>query len=258
MYRIESDLGVLRAAYLAEIGPDTARWLDDDDSDMTINAYDRSPRPGVFLFEEGVDYGGADNPWQVYNIWQLQAIDGVVPSDVPAESRAAASVLYGANPNARLTAAYRLEVDIDATPTRDWDGSFAPIGDAADAFRGAFDGGGNAVRGLHIDRADESHVGLFAALNATVVNLGLDDARIAGGNNVGAIAGAISMDGDLQRVWARGRVAGGATVGGLVGNVDDGDISSSWFAGQVAGDDFGRRFGGKHRVEQFDGQLGGG
>ena len=238
VYRIESDLVALRAAYLAEIGPDTARWLDDDDSDMTINAYDRSPRPGVFLFEEGVAYGGADNPWPVYNIWQLQAIDGVVPSDVPAESRAAASVLYGANPNARLTAAYRLEVDIDATPTRDWSGGFAPIGDAADAFRGAFDGGGNAVRDLRIDRADENHVGLFAALNAEVIDLGLDDARITGGNNVGAIAGAISTSGDLQEVWARGRVAGGATVGGLAGNVDDGDISSSWFAGQVAGDDF--------------------
>ena len=238
VYRIESDLVALRAAYLAEIGPDTARWLDDDDSDMTINAYDRSPRPGVFLFEEGVAYGDADNPWPVYNIWQLQAIDGVVPSDVPAESRAAASVLYGANPNARLTAAYRLEVDIDATPTRDWDGGFAPIGDAADAFRGAFDGGGNVVRDLRIDRADENHVGLFAALNAEVIDLGLDDARITGGNNVGAVAGAISTSGDLQEVWARGRVAGGATVGGLAGNVDGGDISSSWFAGQVAGDDF--------------------
>ena len=190
------------------------------------------------LFEEGVAYGGADNPWPVYNIWQLQAIDGVVPSDVPAESRAAASVLYGENPNARLTAAYRLEVDIDATPTRDWDGSFAPIGDAADAFRGAFDGGGNVVRDLRIDRADENHVGLFAALNAEVIDLGLDDARITGGNNVGAVAGAISTSGDLQEVWARGRVAGGATVGGLAGNIDGGDISSSWFAGQVAGNDF--------------------
>ena len=240
VYRIESDLEALRAAYLAEIGPDTARWLDDDDSDMTINAYDRSPRPGVFLFEEGVDYGDADNPWPVYNIWQLQAIDGVVPSDVPAESRAAASVLYDADPNVRLTAAYRLEVDIDATPTRAWDEErgFDPIGDAADAFRGAFDGGGNVVRDLRIDRADENHVGLFAALNAEVIDLGLDDARITGGNNVGAIAGAISTSGDLQEVWARGRVAGGATVGGLAGNVDGGDISSSWFAGQVAGDDF--------------------
>ena len=151
---------------------------------------------------------------------------------------AAASVLYGENPNARLTAAYRLEVDIDATPTRDWDGGFAPIGDAADAFRGAFDGGGNVVRDLRIDRADENHVGLFAALNAEVIDLGLDDARITGGNNVGAVAGAISTSGDLQEVWARGRVAGGATVGGLAGNVDGGDISSSWFAGQVAGDDF--------------------
>ena len=237
-YPLTTGEDALRAAFLAALESDTARWLDDDDNDNTINAYDHSPRPGVVLFDEEIDYGGADNPRPVYNIWQLQAIDGVAPDDVPAGMRAVAQNFYGANSTARLTAFYEMQVDIDATPTRDWDGGlgFAPIGDAADAFRGVFDGGGNVVRGLRIDRADDN-IGLFAALNATVVNVGLDDARITGGNNVGAIVGSISVDGDLQRVWARGRVQGGDNVGGLAGRLDSAGLSSSWFVGQVEGDD---------------------
>ena len=237
-YPLTTGEDALRAAFLEALESDTARWLEDEDGDLTINAYDHSPRPGVVLFDEEIDYGGADNPWSVYNIWQLQAIDGVVPDDVPADMRAAAQSFYGADSTARLTAFYEMQVDIDATPTRAWDGGlgFAPIGDAADAFRGVFDGGGNVVRGLRIDRADDN-IGLFAALNATVVSVGLDDARIVGENNVGAIVGSISIDGDLQGVWARGRVQGGDNVGGLAGRLDSADLSSSWFAGQVDGDD---------------------
>ena len=251
VYRIESDLDVLRAAYLAAIGPDTARWLEDDDGDDTINAYDDSPRRGIFLFDEEVTYGGADNPWPVYNIWQLQAIDGVVPAeattgllpDAASASQAAGQTLYGADSNARLGASYRLEVDIDATPTRNWDGGsgFDPIAafGTGNRFVGVFDGGGNVVRGLHIDRAGQNNIGLFAAVDdgaARVVNLGLDDARITGGNRVGAIAGSIDSSSEVRAVWARGRVQGGVTVGGLVGDAISGNLMESWFAGQVEGD----------------------
>ena len=251
VYRIESDLDALRAAYLAAIGPDTARWLEDDDGDDTINAYDDSPRRGIFLFDEEVTYGGADNPWPVYNVWQLQAIDGVVPaeattgllSDAASASQAAGQILYGADSNARLNAAYRMEVDIDATPTRNWDGGsgFDPIAafGTGNRFAGVFDGGGNVVRGLHIDRAGQNNIGLFAAVDdgaARVVNLGLDDARITGGNRVGAIAGSIDSSSEVRAVWARGRVRGGVTVGGLVGDAISGNLMESWFAGQVEGD----------------------
>ena len=246
-YPLTTGEDALRAAFLAALESDTARWLDDDDGDLTINAYDHSPRPGVTLFGEGVAYGDASNPWPIYNIWQLQAIDGIVPAEVTAglspdaasASHAAGQTLYGADSTERLAGFYKMQVDIDATPTRAWDGGrgFAPIGDAVDAFRGAFDGGGNVVRGLRIDRANESNVGLFTALNATIANVGLDDARITGGSNVGAIVGSISIDGDLQTVWVRGRVQGGENVGGLAGRLDSAGLSSSWFAGQVEGDD---------------------
>ena len=128
VYRIESDLDALRAAYLAAIGPDTARWLEDDDGDDTINAYDDSPRRGIFLFDEEVTYGGADNPWPIYNIWQLQAIDGVVRSKRRRgcrPRRRALRMRRGKLFTARIrmrgwSASYRMAVDIDATPTRNW------------------------------------------------------------------------------------------------------------------------------------------
>ena len=37
-------------------------------------------------------------------------------------------------------------------------------------------------------------------------------------------------------MWARGRVRGGVTVGGLVGDAISGNLMESWFAGQVEGD----------------------
>ena len=130
--------------------------------------------------------------------------------------------------------------NIDATPTRAWDGArgFDPISILANRFRGVFDGGGNVVRGLHIDRANLNNIGLFAGVSGAgdgVVNLGLDDARIRGKDNVGAIAGILSQNSGVRAVWARGRVQGRDAVGGLIGASSDGNLSVSWFAGQVAG-----------------------
>ena len=142
-----------RAHYIANTDW-TAEALLDDDGDMTINAYDWTPRGEASDFDlrvvGGVTMDGSENrPYPVYNIWQLQAIDGVVPaeataalsSDVASASHAAGQTLYGADPTARLAASYRLEFDIDATPTRDWNSGsgFDPIGGS---FSGVFDGGG--------------------------------------------------------------------------------------------------------------------
>ena len=224
--------------------------LRDDDGDMTINAYDWTPRGEASDFDlrvvGGVTMDGSENrPYPVYNIWQLQAIDGVVPDDVTeAASQAAGQTLYGADPTARLTAAYRLEFDIDATPTRKWKDSsgvntvgFDPIGGS---FSGVFDGGGNVVRGLRIDRAGEDNVGLFAEISSSggrVQDVGLENARVNGVNSVGAIAGSLGDGGELRSVWVHGRVTGGSQVGGLAGSNVNSTITSSWFAGQVRGND---------------------
>ena len=225
--------------------------LRDDDGDKTINAYDWTPRGEASDFDLRVDDdgvtsdGSTGHPYPVYNIWQLQAIDGVVPaeataalsSDVASASHAAGQTLYGADPTARLAASYRLEFDIDATPTRDWNSGsgFDPIGGS---FSGVFDGGGNVVRGLRINSAD-STVGLFAEISSSggrVQDVGLENARVNGVNSVGAIAGSLGDGGELRSVWVHGRVTGDSQVGGLAGSNVNSAITSSWFAGQVMGD----------------------
>ena len=222
----------------------------DWDGDGIANVYDWTPIPGVNLTSHLIGAGGAaENPWPIYNIWQLQAIDGVVPADATmglssqaaSASQTAGENLYGADSNARLGANYLLALDIDATPTRNWDdgSGFDPIGafSVGNRFGGLFDGGGNIVRGLHIDRAS-NNIGLFAAVAGGaewVVNLGLDDARITGGNSVGAIAGVVVQTSEARAVWARGRVRGGDNVGGLIGASSGGILSEGWFAGRVEG-----------------------
>ena len=231
-----------RAHYIANTDW-TAEALLDDDGDMTINAYDWTPLGEASNFDlrvvGGVTMDGSENrPYPVYNIWQLQAIDGVVPDDVTeAASQAAGQTLYGADSTARLAASYRLEFDIDATPTRDWNSGsgFDPIGGA---FSGVFDGGGNVVRGLRINSAD-STVGLFAEISSSggrVQDVGLENARVNGVNSVGAIAGSLGDGGELRSVWVHGRVTGESQVGGLAGSNVNSTIDSSWFAGQVTGD----------------------
>ena len=250
-----------RAVFLAEIASGERRWLggdsDDWDRDGVLNPYDWTPASVAIL---GVDIGvnltlggangTAGSPWPIYNIWQLQAIDGksVSIDGVMAggDGNADEITLFGDSDSERLNENYRLAVDIDATPTRDWDGGrgFDPIGASlTHSFVGVFDGDGRVVRGLRINRPSEDFVGLFASAtgdnltSARVIDLGLDDARIAGGDNVGAIAGSWADRSDLLSVWARGRVTGKEAVGGLVGgNVRGSGVYSSWFAGQVAGD----------------------
>ena len=88
----------------------------DWDGDGIDNPYDWTPLPGVDLLGGLTDPGSSANPWPIYNVWQLQAIDGVSVSQAGAMTGGLA--LFG-DEAARLGANYRLALDIDATPTRE-------------------------------------------------------------------------------------------------------------------------------------------
>ena len=129
-----------------------------------------------------------------------------------------------------------MQFDIDATPTRNWDDGkgFTPIGFSSfsDSFGGVFDGGGNVVRGLHIDRPESGGVGLFStvrgtgannATSARIANLGVDDARITRRQvqSIGAIIGfAQFADRFGIGVGARAR-AGRQRCGGRLGRAGE-------------------------------------
>ena len=216
----------------------------DWDNDEIANPYDWTPLPGVTL-TTGDEDGSADNPWPIYNVWQLQAIDGLSVSEngvVDSENFA----FFGDGDN--LTAHYRLAADIDATPTRNWaGGGFRPIGNVTniniptgDFFQGALNGDGYEIRGLSVNFAND-HVGLFSGIGGTgsVVSLQLLDLFVRGGS--GSTGGLVGFSSGLvSLVGGSGVVEGGSgirvRVGGLAGWFrNDADIAESWFAGEVKG-----------------------
>lgn len=83
-----------------------------------------------------------------------------------------------------LDANYELGNDIDASDTSGWNNAegFVPIGDDDSPFTGTFDGKGHNITGLHIDRPDESVVGMFGLIGdeGKVHDLRLEDLSING------------------------------------------------------------------------------
>ena len=256
--------------FVAEIAAGDFDWFATDaivagtssldwDNDGIDNPYDWTPTSDVIegnvvavnLTLSLTGPGGtADNPWPIYNVWQLQAIEGVSVSHDGTQS--GNLTLFGGG-NARVAAQYRLATNIDATPTKQWKNTagitlgFDPIGGT---FSGFFDGGGYAVRGLFIDRrgaptaGERDRVGLFRDINKSgelaVINLGVEDADIRGRTDVGIIAGRANAS--FSKVWTTGEVVGADEVaavggaGGLIANFGARDavntIMMSWSAGQ--------------------------
>ena len=129
--------------------------LDDADGDGSPNFYDYTPLPGIDLtlrlsvFLSGRENVGdtANAPFPIFNIWQLQAIGGTVQGIDPENREMVLQAFFEGSNLSNLSNLggrhYRLSVDIDASPTRDWnDGKgFAPIRSPNDNFSGGLDGG---------------------------------------------------------------------------------------------------------------------
>ena len=239
--------------FLYEIATGARQWrgdgdADDWDGDGIANPYDWTPTSvtiGGVEIEVNLNMSDADgsegNPYPIYNVWQLQAIDGVsVSSQGDVDGNVTLS-LFGDDAATRLGAQYRLAMDIDAAPTKEWDSDagFNPIGESGDGFVGLLNGDGFAVRDLFIDRSGND-IGLFAEISnvLAVRNMGVEDADIRGGANIGILAGGLS-GGSIGRVWTTGKVVGsGNNVGGLVGflfNTDQSTVMMSWSAADVRG-----------------------
>ena len=198
--------------------------------------------------------GTGNNPYLIYDVYQLQAIDGAMPDDVAAALAAQWRVSKDFVQNeaartfgeGRLTLRYRLAGDIDASPTRAWAQGFAPIGgsddesdddesdESDDGFGGVFDGFSFLIRELHIRRPLEDDVGLFAALEsgASVFRLGLQNVEILGDERVGGFAGAM-RGGALSANWISGLVSGGDDVGGFSGWQASGILEENWSSARV-------------------------
>jgi len=162
------------------------------------------------------------------------------------------------------SAYYTMTANIDCAATDPSNGSFDangpwrgqkgfdPIGDESSPFTGVFDGAGNTISNLYINRADddesvglndEQSVAIFGYIqNSTVKNLNVINSKVKGYNFVGGIIGYIdhststnlSFNAGLANnscnpgscVW----MVGGDSIGGVVGY-----SLSSYMADLVAG-----------------------
>ena len=97
-------------------------WTVDSDGDGIRNAYDLTPVSveiggGFVTVNLTWDADGtAERPWPIYNVWHLQAIDGI---SVSVDGSVSADFAFFGDNATR--AHYRLALDIDASPTRGWD-----------------------------------------------------------------------------------------------------------------------------------------
>jgi hypothetical protein len=156
--------------------------------------------------------------------------------------------------NADLTGDFALFEDIDAAPTRGWSGGagFVPIGNCSGGFDGRFDGLGYVVGDLVVNRVDTLCVGLFGAIGigGVVRNVGVDGGTVAGGVSVGGLVG-YNDAGEISNAYAAVDVTASQGGGGLVG-FTTGNVSNAYATGSVtvSGDDAGGLTGGNRGAIQ--------
>lgn len=108
-----------------------------------------------------------------------------------------------------------------------------PIG-AGVAFTGVLDGQGHVIQNLTIT-SEEDNTGLFSYVgrDGQILNLGLVDVNVTGGNNTGAIAGCLV--GTVDGCYITGTVNGTGYTGGIAGMLHAGTIKNCYVDASVTG-----------------------
>ena len=101
------------------------------------------------------------------------------------------------------------------------DRGWTPIGSSSDRFRAMFNGNGNTISNLMINRSGSNRIGLFGYANdkAEITNIGLLNVNVIGNNGIGSLVG--NNSGTITDSYATGDVEGDSRVGGLVGESEN-------------------------------------
>ena len=101
-------------------------------------------------------------------------------------------------------------------------------------YVGTFDGAGFTVSGLYFNDTTANYVGLFGYVGegGKVMNVGMIDSYINGGNGVGSVAS--DNRGTAENCYNTGSVSGTSLVGGVVG-INSGDVTNCHNEGSVEG-----------------------
>ncbi|MGM0608647.1 MAG: InlB B-repeat-containing protein [Candidatus Muiribacteriota bacterium] len=108
----------------------------------------------------------------------------------------------------------------------DYSLGWEPIGSETEPFNAVFNGNEKVIRNLKIDDESLNNAGLFGVFNGTISKMGLAQANINAGDNVGALAGKImdinEIDNNnyINEIFISGNVRGNSYVGGLAGKTN--------------------------------------
>lgn len=139
--------------------------------------------------------------------------------------RAMAELVNGGKNDINITLAK------DITLTEVW----TPIGNYSNQYTGTFDGNDHAISGLTIDQSGTQYAGLigYIGLGGAVKNLKLTNVNVSGYMSVGAVVG--WSDGTISGCSVSGNIKGSQSVGGVVGNAHNCNITDCSVEGMVIG-----------------------
>jgi len=152
------------------------------------------------------------------------------------------------NINNNLSDNYTLGTNIDASATSGWSSGagFVPLGTngaggilgGGKGFTGLFNGAGNTIDGLTINRPTANDAGLFGYVStgAQIANTGLTNAVVTAHDIVGGLVGS-NNDGSITNSFVSASINAHDKVGGLVGINTSGVISTSFATGSIAAHD---------------------
>ena len=175
----------------------------------------------VCLFSDGVQPTGSGSEVDPY---QIEILD---------------NLLWLSTNDSTWSAHFIQTANINASETSGWNtgDGFSPIGDFIPPFTGNYDGQGQAIDSLYINRSGSGNIGLFGfTQNATIENLRVSNADITGTSNVGSLVGWNYDDNSITNCYSSGSVSGTSEVGGLVGWNENSSITDCHSSGDVFGD----------------------
>jgi hypothetical protein len=140
---------------------------------------------------------------------------------------------------------FKMTADIDLNPgmtvndattaAHEW----MPIGKSSPVFKGTFDGGGFAVKGMYLkDRAGLTYYGLFGSItNATIKNLGVTGSFVNNKNPSGGAAGMIGFAylSTVESCYNTAKINGYMSVGGVMGVSSGVTVKNCYNTGEING-----------------------
>ncbi|MEV9475932.1 GLUG motif-containing protein [Aliarcobacter butzleri] len=179
------------------------------------------------LFEDG--HGTSANPYTITNWTQLQNINN---SNILTQNY----YFNLLNNLSNQTSDYTNLASSTANSNKGWN----PIGTWIISFIGNFNGMGNTISNLYINRAtSQNYIGLFGHTDSDTIikNIGLINVDIKGKHYTGGLVG-YSYGSTIENSYSSGNITGTDAVGGLVGYNNGGTIQNSYASNLITGNNY--------------------